>query len=110
MTPTLFTPAPPSHHKAPGTSAAAAAYIAPHTPSLREQVFAFIAGRGTHGATDEEMQDVLGMGANTQRPRRWELERARRIVMSGERRATRSGCTAAVWIAVQQGEIPESEK
>lgn len=49
------------------------------------------------GATDEEMQFNLRMPANTQRPRRRELQLAELIEDSGTTRPTRSGREAVVW-------------
>jgi hypothetical protein len=41
----------------------------------KEQVYRHIVSMGDYGSTDEELQEVLDMGANTQRPRRRELNR-----------------------------------
>lgn len=79
------------------TSAAAGAAILPKSGTLRRRVYDFIASRGDRGATDEEMQDVLEMGANTQRPRRVELLRDGLIRQSQEKRETKSGKLAVVW-------------
>jgi hypothetical protein len=52
----------------------------------------------THGGlTDEQIQDLLRMPPNSQRPRRKELERRGVIRDSGRRRPTRSGRAAIVW-------------
>jgi hypothetical protein len=48
-------------------------------------------------STDEEMQHYLDLSANTQRPRRRELQLMERIEDSGETRLTRSGRQAVVW-------------
>lgn len=50
------------------------------------------------GTTDEEMQWGLEMPANTQRPRRRELQLWGRIIDSGNTRATKSGRQAVVWV------------
>lgn len=68
---------------------------------LREQVFVFIAQQDSNGATDEEQQLALGMGGNTQRPRRRELQLEGRVMKAGFTRPTTSGRNAAVWIASQ---------
>lgn len=52
-----------------------------------------------NGLTDEEMQFALGMNPSTQRPRRVELVDGGFIIDSHQRRKTRSGRTAIVWIA-----------
>jgi predicted ArsR family transcriptional regulator len=50
-----------------------------------------------HGPqTDEEMQELLGMGSSTQRPRRVELWEAGLIEQCGTK-PTKSGRTAALW-------------
>lgn len=82
------------------TSVAAGVGIAPKAPILREQVYLWLLDRGAQGATDEEMQDGLGMGANTQRPRRVSLLKTGRVVDSKQKRRTRSGAFATVWVAV----------
>lgn len=90
---------PPAHHNAPrGTSHIAAHRVASKAPSLRRQVLEFLIARGTRGATDQEIQEALGLPSNTEIPRRWELVKAGKIVDSGFRRSTRSGCAAAVWV------------
>ena len=95
--PDLFTdwPEPPSV-PAP-TSVAAAKAIEPVSGQLRRDVYEFIQGRGDEGATDEEIQGSLGMDANTERPRRRELQLAGYIQDSGRTRQTRSGRKAVVW-------------
>lgn len=57
------------------------------------------ASHGEHGATDEEMQQALGIDPNTQRPRRVELHEGGMIADSNKRRPTRSGRGAVVWVA-----------
>lgn len=54
------------------------------------------------GATDEKMQIEIPMGANTQRPRRRELELLGRIKDSGKRELTRSKREAVIWILSQR--------
>src|SRR5262245_358276 len=48
-------------------------------------------------ATDEEMQVGIPMAANTQRPRRCELQALNRIEDSGLRRLTRARREAVAW-------------
>jgi hypothetical protein len=83
------------------TSREAAESIKPDASELRRRVLAYLRGRGEDGATDEEMQDALGMGGSTQRPRRRELELAETVRNSGRTRRTKSGRNAVVWIASQ---------
>lgn len=54
------------------------------------------------GMTDEELQALLEMPGNSERPRRRELERKGLIRDSGRRRAVRSGRQAIVWIACDE--------
>ena len=85
------------------TSEEAAAKIKPDTKALRGLVFGFIMGRGSYGATDQEVEDALELDGNTSRPRRWELGRKPffAIVNSGKKRVTRGGCKAIVWEAIR---------
>lgn len=82
------------------TSLAAAEAIRPAADTLRAAVLHFLEERGDDGATDEEMQDALGINPSTQRPRRIELVEAGWVKDSGRTRKTRSGGTAVVWTAV----------
>lgn len=50
-------------------------------------------------ATDEEMQEMLEMDANTQRPRRWELVKLKLVEDSKRTRKTKTGSDATVWRA-----------
>ena len=65
---------------------------------IRARVMSFIKDRGDHGATDQEIQDALGLGAQTQTPSRRNLAKRGEVVDSGEKRLTRSGRKAIVWI------------
>ena len=94
-----MTPHPPFSFGSP-TSEAAAEQIASSAETLRAEVFAYIKAKGAEGATDDEIQQALGMAGNTQRPRRRELELASRIQKSGQQRKTLSGRLAAVWVIV----------
>jgi hypothetical protein len=90
--------APPCRRNAPQTSREAARRIAGHAHTLREQVFTFVESCGAHGATDQEIQTALELPSNTGNPRRCELRDMGRIVDSGQKRPTRSGCRAIVWV------------
>lgn len=98
-----FTPAPAPYQRHSRTSAAAAQRIEPKTGTKRALVLAFLRGRGAAGATDEEMQQQIPMGSNTQRPRRVELVAGRLIKDSGRERNTTGGDAAVVWVAVEHG-------
>jgi hypothetical protein len=91
---------PPAHHNAPrGTSDVAARRIRGAVTGLRNRVLAFLASRGTDGATDEEAETALRIRPQTYTPRRGELVKAGLVVDTGRRRCTTSGRPAAVWIA-----------
>ena len=91
--------APPASRNAPpGTSDVAAARIASHTAELRDRILRFVTSRGVHGATDDEGETTLGIMAQTYTPRRGELVRQGLLVDSRERRPTRSGRPATVWV------------
>jgi len=83
-----------------GTSRDAAESVEPVRLSMRERVFQYIAGCGAAGATDFEIEAMLGMLHQTASARRNELERDKRIKDSGQRRKTASGRWANVWVVV----------
>tara|TARA_R110000824_G_scaffold163509_1_gene339262 strand:- start:619 stop:1020 length:402 start_codon:yes stop_codon:yes gene_type:complete len=80
------------------TSKDAAAEIAPHLGRLQALVFDYIESRGGVGATDEEVQDALGISSSTQRPRRVELIGKGLIKRAASKRKTKSGRDAQVWV------------
>jgi len=84
---------------APETSAQAAGAIEKDSTRLRRLVMGHIMACGEAGATDEEIQMALALSGNTERPRRWELEKLEQIRDSGKRRKTASGRNAVVWVA-----------
>jgi len=84
------------------TSEEAAEAIAPHLSRLQQLLLADLR-RYPNGLTDEQMQDG-GSGTplwrpSTQRPRRIELVARGLVKDSGQRRRTRSGRFAVVWVA-----------
>jgi hypothetical protein len=80
------------------TSAAAAKSIEPNAGTLRRIVYDAIVAGGPTGYTDAELQDSLGMRAQTQTARRVELRDRGLIVDSGFRRPTPRGRDAVVWV------------
>jgi len=96
---TIFDPSPPYVRHSP-TSKQAATDILPKQGTLRHRVYEFLEKSRVYGATDEEMQRCLEMPANTQRPRRRELQQQGLIRDSGRTRATESGRQAVVWVAI----------
>lgn len=93
----LFDPPPPSNGTP--TSNAAAANVAPRTPSQRMRIMDYLQTRGIDGATDQEIADALGLDLNTVRPRRGELAEMGAIFKSEATRPTKTGNAAAVWVA-----------
>jgi len=90
----------PAHQRHSPTSKAAAEAIKPRVGPLHREILSYLARVefiDGIGATDEKMQRDLDMPANTQRPRRRELQVMGLIVDSGKTRATRSGRQAVVW-------------
>lgn len=91
-------PAPAQGHST--TSQVAAMEIEPRAGTLRGFVLAYLRGKGSTGATDEQIQEDLNMNPSTQRPRRIELVAADLVRDSGMTRTTRSGRGASVWLAI----------
>lgn len=79
------------------TSRAAAESIRKRIGPLHMEIIGFLTCN-PRGATDEEMQTQIPMPANTQRPRRRELEIIGRVMDSARRRLTRSKRLAVVWV------------
>lgn len=80
------------------TSFEAASRIKEKALPLREVVFGYIASRGIAGATDDEIEQALEMRHQTASARRRELVLKGRVLDGGERRPTRSGSRAIVWV------------
>jgi hypothetical protein len=72
--------------------------------AIRVRVLRFIAALGELGATDDEVQNFLPMGQNTQRPRRRELEVSGYIMRSDMKRMTLSGRLAYAYVATPKGQ------
>lgn len=94
---------PPPRQRRSRSSRAAADVVEPKVKTRREQVLDYLKGCGDAGATDEEMQARIPMGANTQRPRRVELVAALLVRDSGKTRITSGGDQAVVWITTGTG-------
>ncbi len=88
--------------------AAAESMVENRLNELQRHVLAFLRSRGARGASDEEMQEALGMAASTQRPRRVELMRKGLVVASGTTSMTRSGRQAEVWLAAEPGSVVDA--
>jgi hypothetical protein len=84
----------------PETSHEAAARALGKSGSARRRVLAALT---KFALTDDEMQYLLRMPANTQRPRRVELVEMGYVQSTGLRRTTPSGAEAIVWYASPKG-------
>lgn len=65
--------------------------------SQRQRIYEAIV-TASDGLTDDELQAMLGLDGNTQRPRRRELDMAGKITTNGRRTNVR-GNWCAVWVA-----------
>lgn len=89
------------------TSREAAEQISVRLNPLQRQVLVYLIRQAEKGATDEEMQEVLEMSPNTQRPRRRELQLSGVVVDSGVKRLTNAKRRAVVWrINADQSDVP----
>lgn len=93
-----FCPPPTPREPQPVTSQLAADSVAPVAGDLRAQVLAAIRSAGERGLVDDEGEVLTGLSHQTYSARRRELAIAEAIRKSGERRRTRSGRTADVWV------------
>lgn len=96
-----LSPRPVAYQAHSKTSKAASLKVAPKAGTMRWVLLEFLRGRGQTGATDEEMQSMVPMVANTQRPRRVELVKGLHIEDSGRTRKTCGGDDAVVWCAAE---------
>ena len=71
--------------------------------SLRHRIYLYLLER-PFGATDEQMQRDLGLGSQTQTPRRGELVKLGFVEDSGQTGRTRRGRQARLWQAVRKPE------
>ena len=89
---------PPPAHRQSDTSRAAADRAAPRAPSRRELILSLIRGAGLRGATIDELQQATGLLTQSVCPVVDVLKRDGAIIDSGQRRPTRTGTPAKVWI------------
>jgi hypothetical protein len=92
----LYDGTPP--HQAAETSLEAAEEIKPHINQLQKRVLSAIRARGDSGMTDDELEVGLDLIGSTVRPRRRELELKGLIETHGNKRKTRTGRNALVWV------------
>lgn len=86
-----------------GTSRAAAKNAEAFMGRMQRRVLDALVTRAQKGGTDEEVMEDLGTSPNGVRPRRVELEARGLVGDSGERRKTRYGLDAIVWVATEAG-------
>ena len=91
----LFLKPPPAQRHSETSRAAAASLTPAKLTGDRLRIYRYLRSR-PDGATDEEIAAALAMNANTERPRRIELQKIGMIRLSGTR-ATASGRKANVW-------------
>lgn len=90
-------------HSGTDTSRAAAREMSPLASTLNLRVFRFIVDRSDDGATDFDIQAGLGLSGDTERPRRWTLQKCGLVKDSGARRDSPSGRAAIVYVATVEG-------
>jgi len=83
------------------TSKAAARQIEDYSPTLRHRVYQYVLSKGEYGATDDEICTDLQITHRTGTARRRELELIDAVYKTDQRRQTRSGRTAGVYVAAQ---------
>jgi hypothetical protein len=64
-------------------------------------LYEWLCDRMGRGATDDEIQEHFSWTGDYQRPRRWRLVKDGLVYRSTERRRTRSGSKAAVWVVMR---------
>ncbi len=84
--------------RGPETSRAAANSMRTAARGQRAQILAFIEQRGSHGATLDEVEMQLGIRIQSVCPAVNSLAKTGVVRDSGEKRKTRSGRDAIVWI------------
>ena len=86
-------------HNFRDTSKEAARLIEPKAGALRLRILGEIQVRGSFGATCDELEQAFGMSHQTVSARCRELNMTGKTKDSGQRRPTRSGRKAIVWVA-----------
>lgn len=77
---------------------------------LAERVLEYVRSAGRHGCTCDEAIHGLGLTHQTASPRFTELETKGWIARTGERRLTRSGNPAAIYVYTEPGTLFSSPK
>ncbi len=81
----------------PETSHMAAARVWPKTGTQRAKILKFLYDLWPGAATDERMQDMLGVHGSSQRPRRGELVTLGWVKDTGHTEPTHGGDPAILW-------------
>lgn len=68
--------------------------------NIENRIYACLRDCGSYGATDQEIQDILGIDGNSERPARRQMEKDRRVRRTTRWRFTRAKRPAIVWVAV----------
>ena len=68
--------------------------------TLCDRVYQYLVHQGTRGGTRDELDQVLAVTPNVTSPRLRELELMELIQKTNERRPTRSGRSAVVYVAI----------
>lgn len=90
-------PVPAQRHSR--TSRAAARSMRLHAGQVQRRILRALAEAGPRGLTDREIQDLVGLSGDTERPARIRLVEAGLVIDSGSTRPTASSRRAAVWAA-----------
>jgi transcription initiation factor IIE alpha subunit len=85
------------------TSLLAAEKALPRSGTKRRRVYDYIVNRGLQGATDDEIQDALGIDGNTVRPTRGGLVEDGHIIDTGTTRKNKHGNECIVWRCAEEG-------
>lgn len=102
----LYDGHPPSEHGS-DTSKDAATEIETTVGRLQFAVLNYVVGRGPRGATCDEVEYALGLRHQTASARLRELEQLKRVVKADEKRRTRSGRFARVYVVERDKEVTE---
>lgn len=88
-------------HNGTDTSVAAANRAAPNAGAFRRRILGELQVRASYGATCDELEQALSLTHQTASARLRDLALAGRVIDSHERRPTRSGRKAIVWVAAE---------
>jgi hypothetical protein len=84
--------------------------VMPSVGELAQRVLDLVRSSGAYGATCDEAMAILGLTHQTASPRFTELEGKGLIVRTDQRRLTRSGNAAAIYILAEPGGLFSSRR